>query len=200
MNDANAGALAEHRHGAGRGVDDMIYIRLSAGIGAGVIASGRLQLGAGGLAGEVGHLPAVPDGRVCRCGNRGCLETIASPVAVARLLQESWNEPVTPADLPALLANHRPGTTRVIEDTGEAVGRALATMVTVLNPRLIVVGGDLAPIGAPLFESIQHAIARHALPSAARQVTVTPGRLGPSAEARGAAARILTRAPGRWRF
>ncbi|GAA2038228.1 ROK family transcriptional regulator [Catenulispora yoronensis] len=195
MNDANAGALAEHRHGAGRGVDDMIYIRLSAGIGAGVIASGRLQLGAGGLAGEVGHLPAVPDGRVCRCGNRGCLETIASPVAVARLLQESWNEPVTPADLPALLANHRPGTTRVIEDTGEAVGRALATMVTVLNPRLIVVGGDLAPIGAPLFESIQHAIARHALPSAARQVTVTPGRLGPSAEARGAAARILTRAP-----
>ncbi|MBS2538128.1 ROK family transcriptional regulator [Catenulispora sp. NF23] len=194
-NDANAGALAEHMYGAGRDSQDMVYIRLSAGIGAGVIAAGRLQLGAGGLAGEIGHLPATPDGLVCRCGNRGCLETIASPVAVARLLQESWGEPVTPADLPDLLATGTPGAARVIEDTGEAVGRALASVITLMNPRLIVVGGDLAALGEALFTPIRHGIARYALPSAARQVTVVPGRRGSSAEVRGAAARVLARAP-----
>jgi len=194
-NDANAGALAEHMYGAGRDSADMVYIRLSAGIGAGVISAGRLQLGAGGLAGEIGHLPAVHDGLVCRCGNRGCLETIASPVAVARLLQDSWGEPVAPADLPALLAARTPGTARVVEDTGEAVGRALASLVTLMNPRLIVVGGDLATIGEPLFEPIRRGIARYALPSAASQVTVVAGRLGSGAEARGAAARVLARAP-----
>jgi predicted NBD/HSP70 family sugar kinase len=194
-NDANAGALAEHMYGAGRDTEDMVYIRLSAGIGAGVIAAGRLQLGAGGLAGEIGHLPAVHDGLVCRCGNRGCLETIASPVAVARLLQDSWGEPVAPSDLPSLLATGTPGTGRVVEDTGEAVGRALAGLVTLLNPRLIVVGGDLAAIGEPLFEPIRRGIARYALPSAARQVSVVAGLLGSSAEVRGAAARALARAP-----
>jgi predicted NBD/HSP70 family sugar kinase len=194
-NDANAGALAEHMYGAGRDTDDMIYIRLSAGIGAGVIAAGRLQLGAGGLAGEIGHLPAVRDGLVCRCGNRGCLETIASPVAVARLLQDSWGEPVAPDELPRLLAVHKPGMARVVEDTGQAVGGALATLVTLLNPRLIVVGGDLAAIGEPLFEPIRRGIARYALPSAASQVAVVSGELGSSAEVRGAAARVLARAP-----
>ena len=193
-NDANAGALAEHMYGAGRDSEDMVYIRLSAGIGAGVIAAGRLQLGAGGLAGEIGHLPAVQDGLVCRCGNRGCLETIASPVAVARLLQESWGEPVEPTSLPTLLAAGTPGMTRVIEDTGEAVGRALACLVTLMNPRLIVVGGDLAAIGEPLFAPIRRGIARYALPSAAGQLTVVPGLLGSSAEVRGAAARVLGRA------
>jgi predicted NBD/HSP70 family sugar kinase len=193
-NDANAGALAEHMYGAGRDVEDMVYVRLSAGIGAGVIAAGRLQLGAGGLAGEIGHLPAVRDGFVCRCGNRGCLETIASPVAVARLLQESWGEPVSPDSLPTLLARGTPGMARVIEDTGEAVGRALAALVTLMNPRLIVVGGDLAAIGEPLFEPIRRGIARYALPSAAGQVAVVPGLLGSSAEVRGAVARVLARA------
>lgn len=194
-NDANAGAVAEHMYGAGRDTDDMVYIRLSAGVGAGIIAAGRLQLGVGGLAGEIGHLPAVRDGRVCRCGNRGCLETVASPVAAARLLQESWGEPVAPADLPGLLAAGKPGTARVIEDAGEAVGYALAGLVTLMNPRLIVVGGDLAALGQTLFEPIRRGIARAALPSAASQVSVVPGQLGSSAEVRGAAARVLARAP-----
>jgi predicted NBD/HSP70 family sugar kinase len=83
---------------------------------------------------------------------------------------------------------------RVIEDTGEAVGRALAALVTLMNPRLIVVGGDLAAIGEPLFEPIRRGIARYALPSAAGQVAVVPGLLGSSAEVRGAVARVLARA------
>ena len=82
----------------------MIYVRLSAGIGAGIITAGRLLVGTGGLAGEIGHVPVAQAGRVCRCGNRGCLETVASPVAIARLLQDSWGRAVTPDDLPRLFA------------------------------------------------------------------------------------------------
>jgi predicted NBD/HSP70 family sugar kinase len=195
INDASAGALAEHRYGAGRGTDDMVYVRLSAGIGAGIIAAGRLLHGTGGLAGEIGHLPAMPAGPVCRCGNRGCLETVASPVAIARLLQDSWGQPVTPGDLPRLLAGSRPGALRVIQDAGEAIGRALATLVTLVNPQLIVLGGDLAATGEQLAGPIRHAIARHAIPSAVPQVTIVTGELGSSAEVRGAASRVLARAP-----
>ena len=195
INDANAGALAEHLYGAGRNIGDMVYVRLSAGIGAGIVTSGRLLLGSGGLAGEIGHLPAVDGGLICRCGNRGCLETVASPVAVARLLRESWGRPVTAAELPHLVKEDRVGVRRAVEDAGEAVGRTLANVVTVANPELLVVGGDLAAIGEPLFEPMRRAIARKALPGAAAQVRVVPGELGPSAEVRGAAGLVLARAP-----
>ena len=195
INDANAGALAEHRFGAGRDTDDMIYVRLSAGIGAGIIAAGRLLLGTGGLAGEIGHLPVVPAGPVCRCGNRGCLETVASPVAIARLLQDSWGRPVTPDDLPRLLAGKNAGALRVIEDAAEAVGRTLAGMVTLFNPQMIVIGGDLAVAGDRITGPISRTIARYALPSAVPQATTVTGELGSSAEVRGAASRVLARAP-----
>lgn len=194
-NDANAGALAERLYGAGRNTDDMVYVRLSAGIGAGIVTDGRLLLGIGGLAGEIGHLRAVRDGLVCRCGNRGCLETVASPVALARLLGQSWGQPVEPSDLANLLATGNAGARRVVEDAGEAVGRALAGLVTLVNPQLIVIGGDLAAAGEILFEPIRRAIARGALPSAAKEVTVVAGELGPYAEVRGAAGGVLARAP-----
>ena len=194
-NDANAGALAERLYGAGRNTDDMVYVRLSAGIGAGIVTDGRLLLGIGGLAGEIGHLRAVRDGLVCRCGNRGCLETVASPVSIARLLEESWGQPVEPSDLATLLTTDNAGARRVVEDAGEAVGRALAGLVTLVNPQLIVIGGDLAAAGEILFEPIRLAIARGALPSAAKEVTVVAGELGPYAEVRGAAGGVLARAP-----
>jgi predicted NBD/HSP70 family sugar kinase len=196
-NDANAGALAERLYGAGRFADDMVYIRLSAGIGAGIVADGKLLLGASGLVGEIGHLPAVPHGRVCRCGNRGCLETIASPVAIARLLQESWDEPVAPHDLPRLLREGSKGALRAIDDAGEAIGRALANLVTLFNPALVVVGGDLAEAGEALFGPLRRSIDRHALPSATQDLAVVPGELGERAEARGAAGIVLARAPQR---
>ncbi|HEX4224232.1 MAG TPA: ROK family protein, partial [Pseudonocardiaceae bacterium] len=194
-NDANAGALAERRYGAGRNVADMVYIRLSAGIGAGIVTDGTLLLGATGLAGEIGHLPVASSGPICRCGNRGCLETVASPVAIARLLAESWHQPITPADLPRLIAANDRGTLRAIEDAGTAVGTALATLVTLFNPELVVVGGDLAQVGALIFDPIRRAIRRYALPTVAEQVTVVAGALGEQAEVRGAAALVLATAP-----
>jgi predicted NBD/HSP70 family sugar kinase len=195
INDANAGALAERLYGAGRGTDNMVYIRLSAGIGAGIVSDGRLLLGAGGLVGEIGHLPSVSNGLICRCGNRGCLETVASPPAVAQLLANSWAKPVAPSDLPQLLANADTGTRRAVEDAGLAVGHALASLVTLFNPELIVVGGDLTVAGELILEPIRQGIRQDALPAAAKQVTVVLGALGDRAEVRGAAGIVLTQAP-----
>ncbi|MFI0944103.1 ROK family transcriptional regulator [Streptomyces sp. NPDC021020] len=194
-NDANAGALAELMYGAGRQVDDMVYIRLSAGIGAGIVSNGRLLLGARGLAGEIGHLPLITDGLICRCGNRGCLETVASPVAIARLLSQSWGRPIAARDLLALIKQRNTGALRAVRDAGDAVGRALATLVTLLNPRLVVVGGDLAAAGEDLLEPLRAGIERHTLPSAARGIEIVTGGLGAGAEVRGAAGLVLTAAP-----
>lgn len=195
INDANGGALAEQLYGAARNINDLVYIRLSAGIGAGVVAGGRLLLGARGLTGEIGHLAARSGGQVCRCGNRGCLETVASPVAIARLLESSWGRPVTPADLPGLLRDGNRGAVRAVEDAAEAVGRALAAIVTLINPELIVVGGDLAAAGDQLLGPLTASVRRHALPSATDHLDIVVGELGDYAEVRGAASIILAQAP-----
>jgi predicted NBD/HSP70 family sugar kinase len=195
VNDANAGVLAEQRFGAAREVADVLYLRLSSGIGAGVICGGRVLLGAGGAAGELGHVTVDPNGAVCRCGNRGCLETVASPPAVAALLTRSWGRPVGDQDPADLLRAGDRGTLRAIEDAGDAVGRVLASAVLVLNPELIVIGGDLAAAGEPLFEPIRRALARGIMSSHTRGLRIVPSALGDSAGVLGAAALILDDAP-----
>jgi predicted NBD/HSP70 family sugar kinase len=194
-NDANVGALGEKAYGAARGVEDLIYIRLSAGIGAGLILSGRPYHGVGGLAGEVGHVLSDPRGPICHCGNRGCLESVASPVAVAALLERSLGRPVSVQDLQELVAEGHRGARRAVAEAGEAVGRALSMLVNVLNPELIVVGGDLAQAGAVLLDQISAAIERHSVAPAAAAVRVTASMLGERAEVLGAAALILAQSP-----
>jgi predicted NBD/HSP70 family sugar kinase len=195
INDANAGALAESLYGAGRNCDHMIYIRLSAGIGAGMVTNGQLQTGGNGLAGEVGHLQIAPDGRVCRCGNRGCLETVASPLAIADLLAHSWNRPVDTDELFRLLGAEDHGAQRAVEDAGDAVGRCIAAMVTLFDPELVVVGGELATAGETLFEPMRRSIRRHVMPRAAKNHRVVAGELGDRAAVLGAAALVLAKAP-----
>jgi predicted NBD/HSP70 family sugar kinase len=194
-NDANVGALGEKVFGAARGVDDLIYVRVSAGIGAGLILGGRPYRGFGGVAGEIGHVLADATGPICRCGNRGCLETVASPVAVAALLERSSAKPVSVAHLLELVAADDRGARRAVADAGEAVGRALSMLVNILNPELIVVGGDLAPAGAVLLDPIRAAIERHGVSPAAGAVRVTAGALGDRAEVLGAAGLILAQSP-----
>ena len=194
-NDADAGALAERRYGAGRSADDMIYVRLSAGIGAGIITGGRHLNGSGGLAGEIGHIQVTSQGRVCRCGNRGCLETVASPVAIARLLSSSWGQPVAVGDLLGLVEAGNRGAVRALEDAAEEIGRVLAHLVTLLNPELIVIGGDLAAAGERLFEPIGRSIRHYALAPSAESVRIAGGELGAHAEVLGAAGMVLTEAP-----
>jgi predicted NBD/HSP70 family sugar kinase len=194
-NDANVGALGEKAFGAARGVDDLVYIRLSAGIGAGLILEGQPYQGSVGVAGEVGHLLSDPHGPICRCGNRGCLESVASPVAVAALLERSLRQPVTVPRLLELVAQGDRGARRAVAEAGEAVGRAVSMLVNVLNPELVVVGGDLAQAGDILLAPITTAIERHSVAPAAAAVRVTAGMLGPRAEVLGAAALILAKSP-----
>jgi predicted NBD/HSP70 family sugar kinase len=196
INDANAGVLAERRFGAARDCADVIYLRLAAGVGAGVVCDGRM-LGQHGLAGELGHVRVEPRGRLCRCGNRGCLETVASPTAIADLLARSWGRPVSTAELAELLRSGDRGARRAVQDAGDAVGRALALAVTLVNPSLIVVGGDLVTAGEVLFEPMRRALDRSTMSSHTKALRIVPSALGDSAGVRGAAALVLDGAPER---
>jgi len=194
-NDADMGALGEKVFGAGRNADDMIYIRLSAGVGAGLILAGQPYRGGYGMAGEIGHVCVQPSGQICRCGNRGCLETVASPIAVARLLEHVVERPMTPDQLFDLLAADDRGARRAVADAGEAVGMVVSWVVNILNPELVVIGGDLAAAGDVLLDPIRASIQRHSVPGAAADVHVTAGVLGDRAEVLGAAALILAQSP-----
>jgi predicted NBD/HSP70 family sugar kinase len=194
-NDANAGALGETAFGAARGVEDLIYVRLSAGIGAGLILGGRPYRGHRGFAGEIGHVVVDPNGPICRCGNRGCLESIASPVAVAAFLARSTGRDVSVTRLLELVRTGDRGARRAVADAGNAIGHALTSFVNALNPELIVVGGELASAGGPLLEAIASAVERHTVPPAATGLRVVPSELGERAEVLGAAALILAQSP-----
>jgi predicted NBD/HSP70 family sugar kinase len=197
INDANAGVLAERRFGAARDCANVVYLRLASGIGAGVVCDGRVLLGRDGLAGELGHVTVDPLGAMCRCGNRGCLETVASPTAIAELLSRGRPSPVSTADLAELVRLGDRGTLRMIEDAGEAVGRALALTVMLLNPELIVVGGDLVVAGDTLFEPLRRILVRNTICAQNRALRIVLSALGDSAGVRGAAALVLDTVPER---
>jgi predicted NBD/HSP70 family sugar kinase len=148
-----------------------------------------------GLAGEIGHVAVNPSGLICRCGKRGCLETVASPVAISRLLSDSWGERVDVGDLMALIASGDRGAIRAVRDAAEEIGRVLAMLVTVLNPELIIVGGDLASSGEILVDPLLEAVRRHALSASADHVRVVRGELGENAEVLGSIGIILSQAP-----
>jgi predicted NBD/HSP70 family sugar kinase len=194
-NDANAGAIGEHMFGVGRGVSDLVYLQLSAGIGLGLIMAGRPYRGAAGVAGEIGHVRAVEGGLICRCGNRGCLETVASPDYVVELLERSRGQKLTMARVMHLVHSGDRGAARAVADAGKSIGRAVAATVNVLNPTLVVVGGDLSQAGDVLLDPIRAAIEEDSLVPAAAAVTVVAGGLGERAEVLGAASIQLTRAP-----
>ena len=117
-NDANLGALAEAAFGAGRDAGDLVYLKISSGIGAGLILNGRLYRGSAGLAGELGHVLVNPDGIVCRCGNRGCLETVAATGALVDLLRRSHGDDLTVAAMLEAARAGDAGCRRVIDDAG----------------------------------------------------------------------------------
>ena len=185
-NDANLGAIAEWRMGAARAVDDLIYVMVSDGVGAGLILGGRLYEGGAGGAGELGNVTVQPDGRVCRCGNRGCLETVVGARALVHALSYSGAQVDGIADIVALAEHGHPGVKRVLVDAGRAIGQALAGPCTVLDPRLVVVGGKTAKASAPLIQGIHDALSLALSPLNNRGVGVVVGQLGDRAEILGA--------------
>jgi predicted NBD/HSP70 family sugar kinase len=184
-NDANLGALAESVLGAGRGASEMVYLMLSAGIGGALILEGRLYRGARGIAGEFGHVSVDEDGLICRCGNRGCLETIVGTGALIESLRRSHGD-ITVERMIALASAGDPGCQRVLADAGHAVGRVIAGVCNQFNPERLVVGGDLSVSGDYLLIPMQESIRRHALPAASEGLTIVAGELGERAELMGA--------------
>ncbi|MEE1809395.1 ROK family transcriptional regulator [Streptomyces sp. BE133] len=191
-NDANLGALGELVWGSGRGVKDLAYIKVASGVGAGLVIDGHIYRGPGGTAGEIGHITLDESGPVCRCGNRGCLETFAAARYVLPLLQPSHGPDLTMERVVQLARGGDPGCRRVIGDVGRHIGSGVANLCNLLNPSRVVLGGSLAEAGELVLAPIRDSVSRYAIPSAARQLSVLPGALGGRAEVLGALALVLS--------
>jgi predicted NBD/HSP70 family sugar kinase len=184
-NDANLGALAEHGRGAARGAAHAVFVKIASGVGAGIVVGGRLHRGSTGRAGEIGHVQVGEDGAVCRCGNRGCLETLTAAPRLIAVLQPAYDEPLSTARVLELEADGDTAVRRVLTDAGRTVGRALADLCNSLNPELIVLGGSLGASPA-LREGVRGAVDRYAQPDTAAAVRVVAAELGERAELVGA--------------
>jgi predicted NBD/HSP70 family sugar kinase len=190
-NDANLGALAEVTLGAGRNARFAAYVSISSGIGAGIVVDGRPYHGHRGTAGEIGHVVVDPQGPICRCGNRGCLETLASGPALLKLVQESREQELTVREMIELAREGDAGCGRAIADAGQVVGRVVAGLVNLFSPEMVVVGGDLGEAGDLLLDPLREAVRRNALPAAAEGLKVVAGELGERANLLGALALVL---------
>jgi predicted NBD/HSP70 family sugar kinase len=189
-NDANLGALAEIVWGAGRGAGDVVYVKAATGVGAGLVLSGRLYHGFTGTAGELGHMTIDESGPICRCGNRGCLETFAGAEAVLEPLRRHHGAELSLRQAIALADAGDHGCRRVIGDAGRALGVAIASTCNLLGPERVIVGGELAQAGELLLEPAREIVRRSAI-AAAREIKVTAGVLGERAEVLGAVALVL---------
>ena len=190
-NDANLGALAEVTWGANRGVRNLIFVKIGTGIGAGLILDGQLYSGYLGITGELGHTPVVEHGVICRCGNRGCLETVASTSVMIESLGHGAAGAASAADILRRGLARDLAVLRVVSDAGTAIGQALGNSVNLINPDLVLIGGPLAGLGEALLEPIRRGIQRNAIPIIAETTVVRTSSLGDRAESLGAAAVVI---------
>lgn len=182
-NDANLAALGEWRFGAGRGHPDVLYLTISTGIGGGVISGGRMLVGARGLAAEVGHMLAIPDGPLCSCGQRGHLEAVASGTAIARVARAKlragdgsdskiWElaggelGTVTSAVVGAAAVGGDEFARRLIVEAGTFIGRTLASLMHAFNPSVVIFGGGVSLLGDILLDPVRAAVREYALSEA----------------------------------
>jgi len=204
-NDAELGALGEWAYGAGRSEENLAYIKVGTGIGAGMIFGNELYHGVTGSAGEIGHITMQENGPLCSCGNRGCLEAIAGGEAIARRAAEeirrgkrtqlvgfgdfyeiSINDVITAARKGDLLCQ------QIISEAGTHLGTAIASLVNLINPSLIIIGGGVAQSGDLLLEPIRSAVAQRGLPVASKAVRISSALLGRRASAMGAVVQALS--------
>ena len=185
-NDANAGVVAESRYGAMRGIDDGVYVRASYETGAGLLIGGRVHRGPTGTAGEVGHVQVDPNGPICQCGGRGCLNTVVGADALVDLLRVSRG-PLSLRDVLAFANEGDPGCRHVISDAGRVIGAALSNLAITVNPRAVVVGGELAEAGEILLAPMRDMLRSRPM-LAGEHILVVPSVLGPRAESMGALA------------
>lgn len=187
-NDVNIMALGE-QHAHLPDVSDLVFIKVSTGIGAGLISGGMLQRGARGAAGDLGHVRvARASGIACRCGNEGCLEAIAAAPALVGTLAEAGVAATSGRDIVSLVRGGDLQAARVVRQAGRDLGEVVATLVNVFNPSAVVVGGTLADAGESLVAGIREVVYSRSLPLATEHLTITTSRAGERAGELGAAA------------
>jgi predicted NBD/HSP70 family sugar kinase len=189
-NDANLGALAELTWGAGRDCSNFAYIKAATGIGAGIVIDGRLLRGATGTAGEIGHTTLDGAGALCYCGNRGCLETVASGPAIVHLVGNG-DGGLTLGGVIDLAAEGDVRCRRAISDAGREIGIAIAGLCNLINPERVVVGGVLSRAGDLVLDPIRASIRRYAVQAASDRVEVVPAVFVERAELLGCLALAL---------
>ena len=182
INDARAFTLAEHNVGAGKGCQTMVGITMGTGIGGGVIVSGRLHLGIDGSAGEFGHQTIIPDGPMCGCGMRGCVEAVTRSSALA----EFGGQPTARAVAEAAQAGDAPALA-AIETVAGYLAIAVANSIVLLSPDRIVIGGGVAQAGELLLDPIRRAVRARVSVVPVERIEILQARLGPIAGAIGAA-------------
>lgn len=203
-NDVNIRALGEWRQGVARGHDNVVWIKVGTGIGAGIISNGVLHRGADGAAGDVGHVPVVDEGVVCRCGNIGCLEALAGGAALARDAEiaarsgrSAWladaleRDGAISARTVAIGASHGDVTcVELLQRSGRLIGHMLATVVNFFNPSLAVIGGGVSHAGNLFLATIRETVYRRSLPLATRDLQIELSALGERAGVIGAATMV----------
>ncbi len=202
-NDVNVGILGEHRLGAGVGVKNLVGIFVGTGIGGGLILDGKLYEGSSFLAGEIGHIPVVDDGPLCGCGNRGCLEAVAGRLAIVRDIKEAvekgkktvltqWIDKDLSRVKSNLLARaweeKDPLTVRVLKRAARYIGRGVATVISLLNPDVVVLGGGLIEaLDDNFLKHISESVKKSTFPATFKETRIVRALLGDDAGIIGAA-------------
>jgi glucokinase-like ROK family protein len=190
-NDVNIMALGEKHAGLARTVEDLLFVKIGTGIGAGIIVGGRVYRGVDGCAGDIGHVSVAEDGPICACGNAGCLEAMFGGAALARdatiaaragrseLLAQRLAAAgeLTAVDVRDAATAGDPVATGLIRDGGQWVGQALASLVSFFNPGLVVIGGGLAYLGHTLLAEIRSVVYRRSLPLATGNLPIVLSEL-----------------------
>jgi glucokinase len=204
LNDVQAATFGEWIHGAGRGAMDLVCIFAGTGVGGGVVAQGQLVRGAVGSAGEIGHMTVNLAGPQCRCGNFGCVEAFAGGWAIAHRAQQAViadpeagqvllglaggdSQRINASTVARALNRADPLATRLVEETGDALGAGAASIVNGFNPALLILGGGVIEGLPELVPIVERTVRRRALPAAAERVRILRPQLGTHAGTIGAA-------------
>ena len=201
INDARAFVLAEAIHGAGRGADNIVGFTLGTGIGGGVVIGRQLYLGIDGTAGEFGHQTLALDGPRCGCGNKGCLEALASGPAIVARAQAcvergeadqlaqfiAAGQPFTPALVATAAAAGDRALQRLMGDIYAAIGAGVANVVTLFSPQVVVLGGSVSNLGEPLFAAVRAVVQERCRATPVARISIVPAVLGGNAGVLGAA-------------
>ncbi|MEV7788342.1 ROK family protein [Streptomyces sp. NPDC088106] len=194
-NDVNLMAMGEQHAGVARTVADFLCVKIGTGIGCGIVVGGEVYRGTTGSAGDIGHIQAVPDGRPCACGNRGCLEAHFSGAALARDATEAAqhrlsaelagrlesNGTLSAVDVAAAAAAGDATALDLIREGGNRTGQVIAGLVSFFNPGLVVIGGGVTGLGHTLLAAIRTQVYRGSLPLATGNLPIVLGELGPAA-------------------